>query len=66
MKKSRFTETQIVALLHEHEAGKKVADLCREHGVSQPTFYQWEGQVQRSGRQPAQGVQGAEGEVRPP
>lgn len=41
MKKSRFTETQIVAMLREHEAGKKVADLCREHGVSQPTFYQW-------------------------
>jgi len=41
IKKSRFTETQIVAMLREHEAGKKVADLCREHGVSQPTFYQW-------------------------
>lgn len=28
-------------MLREHEAGKKAADLCREHGVSQPTFYQW-------------------------
>jgi len=30
-----------VAMLREHEQGRKVADLCREHGVSQPTFYQW-------------------------
>ena len=30
-----------MAMLREHEHGRKVADLCREHGVSQPTFYQW-------------------------
>ncbi|MBK9075355.1 MAG: transposase [Flavobacteriales bacterium] len=42
MRKSKFTETRIVSILREHEAGKKAADLCREHGVSQPTFYQWE------------------------
>lgn len=41
MRKSKFTETQIVAMLREHEAGKSVAELCREHGVSQPTFYNW-------------------------
>lgn len=41
MRKSKWTEAQIVAMLREHEQGRKVAELCREHGVSQPTFYQW-------------------------
>lgn len=42
MKKSRFTESQIVAILAQHEKGQKVSDLCREHGISQATFYQWQ------------------------
>ena len=41
MKKSRFNEAQIIAILKEHEAGKKVADLAREHGISEATFYTW-------------------------
>jgi len=41
MKKSRFTETQIVSILKQQEAGMSVSDICREHGISQPTFYQW-------------------------
>jgi transposase InsO family protein len=41
MKKSRFTETQIVNILKEYEQGKKVVDLCREHGLSEQTFYNW-------------------------
>lgn len=41
MKKSKFTETQIVAILKEADAGLKVADVCRKHGISQPTYYNW-------------------------
>lgn len=42
MRKSKFTETQIVSILAQYEKGVKVIDLCREHGISQPTFYQWQ------------------------
>ena len=41
MKKSKFTETQIVAILKQAERGAKVADICREHGISNATYYQW-------------------------
>lgn len=41
MKKSRFTETQIVKAIKEHENGRKAEDLCRELGISTVTFYKW-------------------------
>jgi len=41
MKKTRFTETQIVSILKQHEAGKSVKDIIREHGISDATFYNW-------------------------
>ena len=41
MKKSRYTETQIVKAIKEHEAGKSVQDICRELVVSNVTFYNW-------------------------
>lgn len=41
MKRSRFTEDQIIGILKEHEAGVSVADLCRKHGVSDATVYKW-------------------------
>jgi putative transposase len=41
MKKTRFTEEQIAAILKQGEAGMKTADLCRQNGISEATFYNW-------------------------
>jgi putative transposase len=41
MKRKRFTEEQIIGALKEHELGAKTADLCRKHGISEATFYNW-------------------------
>ena len=41
MKSSRLTDQQIIAILKQHESGVSVADLCREHGIGNSTFYKW-------------------------
>ena len=41
MKRSRFSEEQIIGILKEHQAGLSASDLCRQHGISDATFYKW-------------------------
>ena len=41
MRRNRFSERQMIGIIKEHEAGAKVADLCRRHGISSPTLYNW-------------------------
>lgn len=41
MKKSKFTEAQILKVLKSQEEGKKVSEICRDYGISEPTFYNW-------------------------
>ena len=41
MKRSRFTEDQIIGVLKEHQAGIPTAELCRKHGISEASFYNW-------------------------
>jgi len=47
MKRSRFTQEQIIGVLREQEAGSATADVCRKHGISPATFYQWKAKFGR-------------------
>ena len=59
MRKSKFTESQIMAILGEGEAGLPVAEVCRKHGISNATYYQWEEQVRWHVSQRTQARQGS-------
>jgi putative transposase len=48
MRKSRYTKQEILGILKRHETGIKVADLCREHSVSEATFYNWKSKYGRA------------------
>jgi putative transposase len=52
MKKSKFTESHIIGILKAQEGGRSVSDICREHGIGQPAFYQWKSKY--SGKEIAQ------------
>lgn len=53
MKRSKFTEEQIIAILREQEAGAKTAEVCRRHGISGATFYAWKAKF--GGMEPSEG-----------
>ena len=50
MKKSRYTESQIMSILKEAESGVSAADLCRKHGMSDATFYNWRSKYEYIGK----------------
>jgi putative transposase len=58
MKQNRFTESQIVTILKQQEAGSKVMDICREHGISDATFYNWKAKYGGMAPSPTQEVEG--------
>ena len=63
MKRSRFSEEQVIAILKEQESGVATADVCRRHGISSATFYKWKakfGGLDVSGCAPAAGARGGE------
>ena len=64
MKRSRFSEAQIIALLREHEAGSPTDEVCRRHGISQQTFCRWKAKYGGMGLSDAQRLKTVEDENR--
>jgi putative transposase len=62
MKRKRFSEEQIIAILREHEAGVSTADLCRKHGMSSASFYTWKAKYGGMDVSDAQKLKGLESE----
>jgi len=64
VKRSRFSEAQIIALLREHEAGSPTDEVCRRHGISQQTFCRWKAKYGGMGLSDAQRLKTVEDENR--